>query len=86
MPRTTKIINMSLPLELYAQIEDIARKRRVPRSQLLKEALKVYITEEKRWEQIRKWGRETKKRLQISEEDVERIREEYWKESQKENG
>lgn len=86
MSRQTKIINMSLPKELYAQVDEIAKQRGVSRSLLLKEALKIYIDEERRWQQIRKWGEETTKRLGIKDEtDVERIREEYWEERGKES-
>ena len=83
MPRQTKIINMSLPEELYAQVDGIAKQRGVSRSQVLKEALKIYVDEEKRWQQIKKWGAETARRLGIrDEDDVEKIREQYWRESQ----
>ena len=77
---------MSLPKELYVQVDQMARQRGVSRSQLLKEALKIYIDEEKRWQRIREWGEETAKRLGIkNEDDVERIREEYSQEIQKES-
>lgn len=86
MSRQTKIINMSLPKELYTQVDGIAKQRGVSRSQLFKEALKIYIDEERRWQKIREWGEETAKRLGIKDEaDVERIREEYWEERRKES-
>jgi len=86
MSRQTKTISMSLPKELYVRVDQMARQRGVSRSQLLKEALKIYIDEEKRWQRIREWGEETAKRLGIkNEDDVERIREEYSQEIQKES-
>lgn len=86
MSRQTKIINMSLPKELYTQVDGIAKQRGVSRSQLFKEALKIYIDEERRWQKIREWGEETAKRLGIKDEvDVERIRDEYWEERGKES-
>lgn len=86
MARQTKIVNMSLPPELYTQVDEMAKQKGVSRSQLLKEALRIYIVEEKRWQQIRKWGKETAKRLGIkNEKDIERIRDEYWEECRRES-
>lgn len=78
MTRTTKIVNFSLPPEIYKEVEDLARQRETSRSQVLREALKQYVASERRWQQLRKWGQETTKRLGIKDEDdVERIIHEY---------
>ena len=78
MLRQTKIVNMSVPMGLYSQVDRMAKKRDTSRSQILKEALKIYIDEEMRWQQIKSWGKTTAKNLKIkSEEDIERIRENY---------
>ena len=78
MARTTKIVNFSLPPEIYKEVEELARQRETSRSQVLREALKQYVASERRWQQIRKWGVETAKRLAIKDEDdVERIIHEY---------
>ena len=78
MARTTKIVNFSLPPEIYKEVEELARQRETSRSQVLREALKRYVASERRWQQIRKWGGETKGRLAIKDEDdVERIIHEY---------
>ncbi|MCL4321814.1 MAG: hypothetical protein M0016_00190 [Deltaproteobacteria bacterium] len=77
----SKIINMSLPEPLYAEVVKMAKIKGVSRSRVLKEALNIYISEEKRWQNIRKIGNETAKKLGIKDENgVEKIREEYWKE------
>ncbi len=74
MARTTKIVNFSLPPEIYKEVEELARQRETSRSQVLREALKRYIASERRWQQLRKWGEETKGRLGMKDEDdVERI-------------
>jgi metal-responsive CopG/Arc/MetJ family transcriptional regulator len=84
MSRQTKIINMSLPKDLYSDLEKISTNRGVSRSQILKEALDRYIDDQKRWTQIRKWGEETATKLGIKDEDdIERIRDEYWDDKQK---
>jgi len=78
MARTTKIVNFSLPPEIYKQVEELAKQKETSRSQVLREALKQYVASEKRWQQIRKWGEETTKRLGIKDENnVERIIDEY---------
>jgi len=84
MSRQTKIINMSLPKDLYSDLEKISTNRGVSRSQILKEALDRYIDDQKRWIQIRKWGEETAAKLGIKDEDdIEKIRDEYWNDKQK---
>ena len=78
MARTTKIVNFSLPPEIYKEVEELARQRETSRSQVLREALKQYVASERRWQQLRKWGQETTKRLGIKDEDdVERIIHDY---------
>ena len=79
----SKIINMSLPEPLYAEVVKMAKAKGVPRSRMLKEALNIYISEEKRWRNIRKLGNATAKKLCIKDESgVEKLREEYWKEKE----
>jgi metal-responsive CopG/Arc/MetJ family transcriptional regulator len=74
MARATKIVNMSLPPEVYREVEELAHQKGISRSELLRQALKQYITSERRWQQIRKWGEETAQRLEIKDEgDVEKI-------------
>lgn len=81
MTRQTKIVNMSLPPELYAEVDEMAKQRGVSRSQLLREALRVYVAEQRRWRQIRRWGEETAQRLGLREErDVDKIIRELRKE------
>ncbi|MGC8718360.1 MAG: ribbon-helix-helix protein, CopG family, partial [bacterium] len=69
MARKTKIVNMSLPLDIYNQADEMAKKRGVSRSEILKKALEVYIMQEKRWELIYKWGEEKAKELKIKDEE-----------------
>jgi len=78
MARKTKIINLSLPQETYVQVEELADRMEVSRSEVLREALKQYVASERRWQQIRKWGEETAKRMGIEDEDdVDRIIHEF---------
>ena len=74
MARTTKIVNFSLSPEIYKEVEELARQRETSRSQVLREALKQYVASERRWQQLRKWGEETNRRLGMKDEDdLERI-------------
>jgi CopG family transcriptional regulator/antitoxin EndoAI len=76
--RKTKIVNLSLPYETYKQVEELADRMEVSKSELLREALKQYVASERRWQQIRRWGEETAKRLSIKDEDdVDRIIHEF---------
>jgi len=81
MARTTKIVNLSLPPQIYKQVEALAKQRETSRSEILREALKQYVASERRWQQIRKWGEKTAKKLGIKdEEDVDRLIHDFRKE------
>ena len=78
MARKTKIINLSLPQDIYAQVEELADQMGISKSELLRNALKQYVASEMRWQRIRKWGEETAKKLNIGDEDdVDRIIHEF---------
>lgn len=74
MARQTKIVNMSLPADLYRLVNKLAKQKKATRSEILRESLAQYVASEQRWKQIRKWGEESAKRLGIrNEEDVDRM-------------
>ena len=78
MPRNTKIVNLSLPLELYEEVSSLAKAKGHSRSQILREALKAYLVSEKRWAQIRSWGRKTAERFDLKDEnDLEALLHDY---------
>lgn len=78
MARKTRIVNLSLPNETYKQVEELADRMEVSKSEVLREALKQYVASERRWQQIRRWGEETAKRLDIrDEDDVDRMIHEF---------
>ena len=80
MPRQTQIINSSLLPEIVKEVDKLAKEKKVSRSEILREALKQYIKSEKLWQKIYKIGEETAKELNIKEEDVERMIQEFRKE------
>ena len=68
--RTTKTISVTLPPEMLARAELIARKEHRTMSELIREALRHY---ERRawWDEVNTYGRRTAERAGItSEEDV----------------
>jgi len=65
MARTTRIVNFSLPPEVHKQVDEIAKQRKTSTSGFSRGALKQYVPSERRWQQIRKWGEGTAKRLGI---------------------
>ncbi|MEW6324621.1 MAG: ribbon-helix-helix domain-containing protein [Nitrospirota bacterium] len=80
MVRATKLVTISLPPKLLKEAEQVAREEHRTKSELLREALRVYISS-RHWGQIREWGAQTAKDYSIkSEADVERIIQEYRRE------
>ncbi len=73
---SSKTLNIVLPEELLKQADALAKKEFRNRSELIREALRVYIqkTEQVEWEDLLRYGRAKGRKLGIkSEEDVEKI-------------
>ena len=68
MPVST--VNISFQRDLLVQIDEIASNEARTRSELIREAVRIYIERKKEWEKIFKVGEEIGSRLDISEEDV----------------
>ena len=68
MVRKSKIVNISLSPEIYRLANKLAQKNQVSRSEFFRRALKQYVFSQNRWEEIRKWGFETAKRMNIKDE------------------
>lgn len=69
-----KILNISLPFNLYCDVERSAQAEDKTKAELAREALREYIEDRRRWRQIRKWGKETARKFNIkNEDDIERI-------------
>jgi metal-responsive CopG/Arc/MetJ family transcriptional regulator len=75
--RTTKVLTLSLPPEMVKEVETIARKEKMTKSELFREALRKYINE-RRWIQIRQWGLRTSHEMGIlTEENVDELVHQY---------
>ena len=67
------IINISMPPQMEKQIEVMAKKENKTKSELLRDAFRVYKFQ-KDWARIRLWGEQIAQRMGIeSYDDVERI-------------
>lgn len=74
----TQTFNIALPKDLVKKVDAMAKKEYRNRSELIREALRVYLVKMERWEEILKAGKKYGRKLGIkSEEDVNRIVDEY---------
>jgi metal-responsive CopG/Arc/MetJ family transcriptional regulator len=74
-----KILNISLPPELYREVEKLSREQ--AKGEFVREVIRQYVATDKRWKEIRKWGEESARRIKVkNQRDVEGIIEQYRKE------
>lgn len=74
--RTTKTITISLPPKLAKEVEKLAKTEKKTKSQLFRDMIAVYeeYVAEKEWQELRRFGEETAKKLGVtSEADIEKI-------------
>jgi len=63
-------VNISFSKELLAEIDKTAEQESRTRSDLIREAARLYIGRKNRWERIFAFGRHQAQRLALREEDV----------------
>lgn len=69
-----KILNISMPANLYSAVSEMADSENKSKAELTREIIREYITKRERWAVIRQWGDETAKRLNLNEEsDLEEL-------------
>jgi len=66
--RTT--VSISFEKSLLAQIDRLARKEGRSRSELIREAARLYIETKNRWDKIFAWGETTVQNKGLSEGDI----------------
>ncbi len=77
-----RILNISLPEELYTEVSELAAKERKTKAELAREILQQQIIRKKHWEDIRKAGDDTAVRCNVrNEEDIESLIHEYREEA-----
>lgn len=71
MNRNTNVLSVSLPPEIYKQIESLSKQEKKTKSQLVRDMLVVYRRQlyEKEWPKIRKMGEEIRKKYNFKNED-----------------
>lgn len=70
----TQTLNIALPEDLVKKVDLVAKKEYRNRSELIREALRVYLDDKEEWEDIFIYGREKAKKMGIrSEEDIDKI-------------
>ncbi|OGM21369.1 hypothetical protein A2955_04340 [Candidatus Woesebacteria bacterium RIFCSPLOWO2_01_FULL_37_19] len=68
-----KVVSLSLPEKYFNKLEKFTEEESKSRSQLIRELLDRYEADEV-WEEIFKWGAETRRKFNIkNEKDVLRI-------------
>lgn len=76
MSRATKIWTISLPAEIMKEAEEVAKREGRTKSELLREALRQYLWN-RRWRELQLYGAQRAKAFGLTEEDVERLVDEY---------
>jgi len=72
--RNSKVLTISLPPRLFERIRKTAKSKGMTRSELVREALRRYETEEREWQALFAYGRRKAQMAGIrTEEDVERL-------------
>jgi len=66
--RKSRILNVSVPPEMYAEIENVAQLENRTKSDLIRAAFRHYQFV-RRWQMIRQWGTETAMRLDLENDE-----------------
>ena len=74
----TQTVNVVLPKALIGEADKAAKKEYKNRSELIREALRVYLKDKQEWEDIFTYGEKQAQKLGLkSEKDVDKIVSEY---------
>lgn len=82
MQKNIKSYPLNLAPSILTQIEEIAKKEGRTKIDIFREAINRYL-EERRWKELREYGAHRAAKLGIKEKDIEKLREEYWKEQKR---
>jgi CopG family transcriptional regulator / antitoxin EndoAI len=70
-PMNRGTVHISFQESLLRQIDEMAREESRSRSELIREAARIYIERKKRWKDIFAFGDKQVRRLRLTESDVE---------------
>ena len=65
-------INLSIPKQMLSEVDAEAKKESRSRSELMREALKVYLERRERWDKIFEFGQKLVRRKGLTPKDVEK--------------
>jgi metal-responsive CopG/Arc/MetJ family transcriptional regulator len=74
-------VNISFQEELLGQIDRIAQNEARTRSELIREAARIYIEKKKKWESIFAYGESLASKYKFTEDDVNEEIQKYRKEN-----
>ncbi len=63
-------VNISFQKELLEQLDVISKEESRSRSEIIREAARMYIRRKERWQQLFAFGEELQKRTGLTEEDI----------------
>lgn len=70
----TQTLNIALPKDLVKRVDQAAKNEYRNRSELIREALRVYLADKKDWYDLLDYGKKVGRKMGIkSEEDVNKI-------------
>jgi metal-responsive CopG/Arc/MetJ family transcriptional regulator len=78
-------VNISFQEDLLDQIDKIARNEARTRSELIREAARVYIEKKKKWESIFAYGESLSSKYKFTEDDVNNEIKKYRESKNKKN-
>jgi metal-responsive CopG/Arc/MetJ family transcriptional regulator len=76
-------VNISFQEDLLGQIDRIAQSEARTRSELIREAARIYIERKKKWESIFAYGESLSSKYNFTEDDVNKEIQKYRKEKNK---
>ncbi len=66
----TKTVNISFQKDLLQEIDTLSKEESRSRSELIREAARMYIQRKERWKRIFAYGEEVREQSGISEEEI----------------
>ena len=67
---STTTVNISFQKDILSDIDKLAKKESRSRSELLREAARMYVERKRRWEKLFAYGKAQARQHQVSESDV----------------
>lgn len=68
----TSTVNIAFQRDLLTQVDDAAKEESRSRSELIREAARMYIERKKKWKDIFAFGQSQSRRRGLKEEDIEK--------------